>query len=74
MPIAKLGTPAQVTLKIDGGEVARTTVKRTVPGVFTASETLQVRIDLGSFVSLDYFERRPFAFNGKIKEVTVELK
>ncbi|MFZ4703386.1 MAG: hypothetical protein ACOYMG_25370, partial [Candidatus Methylumidiphilus sp.] len=37
--------------------VARTTVKRTVPAVFTASETFDVGVDLGSPVSLAYFDR-----------------
>jgi len=32
------------------------------------------RTDLGSPVSLDYFDRRPFPFNGKIENVVVELK
>jgi hypothetical protein len=72
--IAKPGTAAEVVLRVDGGEVARATVKRTVPAAFTASETFDVGIDLGSPVSLDYFDRRPFAFNGKINEVRVELK
>jgi arylsulfatase len=58
--IAKFGGPAEVTLTVDGKEVARTTVKRTVPAAFTASETFDVGVDLGSPVSLDYFDRRPF--------------
>jgi arylsulfatase len=45
-----------------------------VPAAFSASETFDVGVDLGSPVSVDYFERRPFAFNGKIDEVRVELK
>jgi arylsulfatase len=72
--IAKPGAPAEVVLKVDGAEVARTTVRRTVPAAFTASETFDVGVDLGSPVSLDYFDRRPFAFNGKIEKVKVELK
>jgi len=72
--IANPGAPAEVVLQVDGKEVARTTVKRTVPAVFTASETLDVGVDLGSPVSLDYFDRRPFAFNGTIKEINVELQ
>jgi len=72
--IGKPGAPAEVILKVDGKEVARTTVKRTVPAAFTASETFDVGVDLGSPVSLDYFDRRPFRFTGKIKEVKVELK
>jgi hypothetical protein len=72
--IANPGAPAEVVLKVDEEEVARTTVKRTVPPAFTASETLDVGVDLGSPVSLDYFDRAPFKFNGKIQKVFVELQ
>jgi arylsulfatase len=61
-------------LTVDGQEVARTTVARTVPAAFTASETFDVGTDLGSPVSRDYFARRPFAFDGKIETVSVSLK
>ena len=67
-------SPAQVVLKVDGVEVARTTVKRTVPAAFSASETFDVGVDLGSTVSLDYYARRPFRFDGRIAGVKVELK
>ncbi len=53
--------------------MARTTVKRTVPAAFTASETFDVGVDLGSPVSLDYFDRAPFPFSGKIGQVEVKL-
>jgi hypothetical protein len=43
-------------------------------GAFTASETFDVGIDLGSPMSLAYCDRAPFAFNEKISEVKVELK
>ena len=72
--IAKPGAPAEVVLSVDGQEVASTTVKRTVPAAFTASETFDAGTDLGSPVSLDYFDRRPFKFDGKIESVKVELK
>jgi arylsulfatase len=72
--IAKPGAPAEVVLIVDGEEVARTNVKRTVPAAFTASETFDVGTDLGSPVSLDYFDRRPFQFDGKINAVDVHLK
>jgi hypothetical protein len=62
-----------VVLKVDGQEVARTTVKRTVPGAFSASETFDVGVDLGSPVSIDYFDRRPFRFDGRVQGVTVKL-
>ncbi len=72
--IAKPGAPAEVVITVDGKEAARATVKRTVPVAFSASETFDVGVDLGSPVSLDYAERRPFAFDGKIGRVRVELK
>ena len=72
--IAKPGAPADVILKVDGEEVGRDMVKRTVPAAFSASETFDVGVDLGSVVSLDYFDRRPFRFNGKIGKVEVSLK
>jgi arylsulfatase len=68
------GAPADVVLIVDGSEVARTAVKRTVPAAFTASETFDVGIDLGSPVSRHYFDRGPFRFNGKIDKVEVKLK
>ena len=64
---------AEVVLKVDGQEVARTTVKRTVPAAFSASETFDVGVDLGSTVSVDYFDRAPFKFDGKIEKVEVKL-
>jgi arylsulfatase len=67
-------SPAEVVLKVDGQEVARTTVERTVPAAFSASETFDVGVDLGSTVSLDYMERRPFRFDGVIRGVNVTLK
>ena len=66
-------SPADVVIRVDGKEMARTTVARTVPAAFTASETFDVGMDLGSPVSLDYEKRRPFAFNGTIQEVKVKL-
>ncbi len=70
----KPGAPADIVLSVDGNEVARTAVKMTVPAAFTASETFDVGVDLGSPVSRDYFERRPFKFDGKIGKVKVDLK
>ena len=72
--IAKPGAPAEVLLIVDGREVARTTVARTVPAAFTASESFDVGVDLGSPVSLDYFDRRPFRFDGRIETVGAALK
>ena len=70
----KPGAPADIVLSVDGQEVARTAVKMTVPAAFSASETFDVGVDLGSPVSRDYFDRAPFKFDGKINQVKVELK
>ena len=70
----KPGAPADIILTVDGKEVARTTVKMTVPAAFTASESFDVGSDLGSTVSRDYYERRPFKFDGRIGTVKVSLK
>ena len=71
--IGKPGGPADVAITIDDREAMRVAVKRTVAGAFSASETLDVGRDLGSPVSFDYFDRRPFAFTGRIETVTVDL-
>jgi len=70
----KPGAPAEIVLTLDGQEVAKTNVKMTVPAAFTASESFDVGTDLGSTVSRDYYERRPFQFDGQIEKVAVELK
>jgi hypothetical protein len=72
--IERPGAPAEVVLSVDGTEVARTTVARTVPAAFTASETFDVGVDLGAPVSRVYAERRPFAFTGTIESVRVEIE
>ena len=72
--LARPGAAAEIVLTVDGDEVARTTTERTVPAAFTASETFDVGVDLGSTVSRDYYERRPFPFDGTIHQVKVELE
>ncbi len=67
------GSAADIILSIDGNEVARTTTNMTVPGLFNASETFDVAIDLGSPVARAYFERAPFPFTGTIEKVAIDL-
>lgn len=71
--IPKPGAPAEVRVSVDGSVSIEANVPRTVPGAFTASETLDVGTDLGAPVSLDYAKRTPFAFEGKIKKMEVSL-
>ena len=72
--IARPGAPGTVIISVDGQEVARADVRRTVPLAFTATETFDVGIDLGSPVSINYANQRPFEFDGKINLVSVKLK
>ena len=64
--------PLNVTLKVNGTVVAKGMVPMSAPLIFTANDCLDIGTDLGSPVSLDYFDRAPFAFNGKIDEVKVK--
>ena len=61
--------PAELTLDLDGERIASARIERTVPAMFSFSETFDVGKDLGSPVSLDYAERKPFAFSGSIASV-----
>lgn len=54
---------------INGKEAATGTVRRTVPAVFTASETFDVGMDLNSPVADDYFDKAPFKFEGELKKL-----
>jgi arylsulfatase A-like enzyme len=62
----KPGAPLDVTLKVNGQLVAQGRVPITAMLGFTANDCLDIGSDLGSPVSLDYFDQAPFAFNGKI--------
>ena len=42
------------------------------PLLFTANDCLDIGIALGSPVSLDYFHKAPFKFNGRIESVHVQ--
>ena len=66
------GSPAQVTLKVNGKEVASGQVPITAPLAFTANDCLDFGSDLGSPVSLDYFDAAPFKFNGTLGTSTVK--
>ena len=64
-------SPATLTLRVDGKQVGEGRIEVSVPAGFTASETFDVGIDLGSPVSLDYHERAPFPFTGKIEKLHI---
>ena len=64
--------PATLTLKVNGKEVAQGRIERSVPGTHTVSETFDIGADLNSPVSLDYYDRAPFKFNGKINSINIK--
>ncbi len=68
------GKSGTAKLFVDGENVGEAKLKRTVPAAFTATETFDVGIDLGSPVSSKYAERRPFEFDGTIHRLNVKLK
>jgi hypothetical protein len=68
----KRGASATVTLRVNGEKVGGGKIGNTVPTLFTTSETFDVGEDLGSPVSLDYADRGPFKFTGKIEKVTLK--
>ena len=61
-----------MVLKVNGKEVASGVVPVSAPLIFTANDCLDFGIDLGSPVSVDYYDQAPFKFNGMIEGARVE--
>ena len=74
MKMGILNKPADVDMRINGIEVASVKIPATVQRYFTYTGTLDIGIDLGAPVSLQYYDQAPFAFNGKIKDVAIHYK
>ena len=66
------GAPADVILKVNGKTVAQGMVPLTAPLLFTANDCLDIGTDLGSPVSLVYYEKAPFKPTGKIEQVRMK--
>jgi arylsulfatase len=65
------GGPLNVTLSVDGEQVAAGVVPVSAPLLFTANDCLDIGTCLGGPVSLDYYDRAPFPFEGTILSMTV---
>jgi arylsulfatase len=61
-------------LLVDGRQVAKGRIERTVPNRFSLDETFDVGLDTGTPVVEDYTGQMPFKFSGKLVRVTIELK
>ena len=63
--------PLNITMTVNGDQVADGQVPVSAPLLFTANDCLDIGTCLGSPVSLDYYDRAPFPFNGQIHQVNV---
>jgi arylsulfatase A-like enzyme len=70
--VPKSGGPLKVSMRVNGEIVAEGTVPISAPLLFTANDCLDIGIALGSPVSLDYFDKAAFKFNGKIDQAHVK--
>jgi arylsulfatase A-like enzyme len=70
--VPKRGGPLSITVKVNGEVVAKGQVPISAPLAFTANDCLDIGIALGSPVSLSYYNKMPFKFNGTINQVRVE--
>ncbi|MCI0539572.1 MAG: hypothetical protein L0Z50_30550, partial [Verrucomicrobiales bacterium] len=60
------------TLRVNGKTVAQGRVPAAMSLHFTSNATFDLGSDLDSPVSLDYYDRAPFAFNGTIGKTTIQ--
>jgi arylsulfatase len=66
-----VGKGGSATLSVDGKEVAKGRIERTIPFRVSADETLDIGEDTGTPVSEDY--QVPFRFTGELKKVAIQL-
>jgi arylsulfatase A-like enzyme len=64
--VGPIGGPMNVTLRVNGQVMAQGQVPAAMSLHFTSNATFDIGSDLDSPVSLDYFDKAPFAFNGTI--------
>ena len=69
----KHAAPMDVVIRVNGKEVAKGRVPVTASLTFTANDAFDVGMDSYSPVSLAYFDRAPFKFNGKIDRCTFAI-
>lgn len=66
-------TGGMVQLRVNGKAAGQGRIDKVVPVRFSATETLDVGMDLGAAASPVYREQLPYAFTGNIEDVTVEI-
>lgn len=70
----EVGKGGDYVLRVDGGEIGRAHIARTVPYIYSVDETLDVGEDRGTPILEDYVDRMPFKYNGMIHEVEIYLQ
>jgi arylsulfatase A-like enzyme len=68
---AKPAGPLNISMSVNGAEYGSGQVPISAPLLFTANDCLDIGTCLGGSVSLDYYDKAPFAFNGRIDNVNV---
>jgi arylsulfatase A-like enzyme len=68
---AKPAGPLNITMTVNGDQFAQGQVPVSAPLAFTANDCLDIGTCLGGSVSLDYYDKAPFPFNGNIHNVNV---
>ena len=58
-----------ITIKVNGKEVAKGKVPRSIASTISYNDGFDIGQDLGSPVSDAYFDNAPFTFNGQINKV-----
>lgn len=66
-----VGKGGEISLSANGKKIAGGRLERTVPAQFSLGEGIDIGMDVGSPVDFTY--SLPFAFTGKIEQVTIEL-
>jgi arylsulfatase len=69
--LSGIGRSGIGVLKVDGKEVARETMERTLPLILQWDENFDIGADTGTPVSNDY--QVPFRFNGKLNKLTLTI-
>jgi len=66
--------PLNIAMTVKGEDYGSGQVPMSAPLLFTANDCLDIGTCLGSPVSLDYYDKAPFPFNGHINNVNVRYE
>lgn len=69
--VGKIGGAMNIVIKANGKEIASGQVPTAISLHFTTNESFDIGSDIASPVSLAYFDKAPFAFNGTIGKTIV---